>query len=195
MKNRTKTAGGKTRCRCSAWCRKPSSIRKNTSRKSSAPSRTAISRWPAGSRARSAPIIATRDATEIYFCFEGGGTMRTPHETVEVKPGGFVVHPPGEVHEYANGPHRTLFFRVRYGADMASRHVEWRGHPLDAERRRRRLLPASSGRSNLSDAESKGPSHVQETALSGDRHRRALLGRGTGQDLYRRRGRRGPASR
>ena len=67
-------------------------------------------------------------ATEIYFCFEGGGIMRTPRETVEVKPGGFVVHPPGEVHEYANGPHRTLLFRVRYGADMASRHVEWRGH-------------------------------------------------------------------
>ncbi len=42
-------------------------------------------------------------ATEIYFCFEGGGTMRTPDETVEVVPGAFVVHPPGEVHEYANG--------------------------------------------------------------------------------------------
>src|SRR5215469_5998235 len=26
-------------------------------------------------------------ATEIYFCFEGGGVMRTPRETIEVKPG------------------------------------------------------------------------------------------------------------
>jgi quercetin dioxygenase-like cupin family protein len=66
-------------------------------------------------------------ATEIYFCFQGGGEMRTPDETVAIKPGGFVVHPPGEVHEYANGPHRTLLFRVRYGSDMASRHLVWRG--------------------------------------------------------------------
>jgi hypothetical protein len=39
------------------------------------------------------------------------------------------VHPPGEVHEYANGPHRTLLFRVRYGSDMAARHLDWRGRP------------------------------------------------------------------
>jgi quercetin dioxygenase-like cupin family protein len=67
-------------------------------------------------------------ATEIYFCFEGGGTMRTPETNVTVVPGAFVVHPPGEVHEYANGPQRTLLFRVRYGTDMAARHLDWRGH-------------------------------------------------------------------
>src|SRR5580698_9208415 len=66
-------------------------------------------------------------ATEIYFCFEGGGTMRTPGQTIAVTPGSFVVHPPGEVHEYENGAERTLLFRVRYGADMAARHVTWRG--------------------------------------------------------------------
>ena len=69
------------------------------------------------------------DATEIYFCFEGGGTMRTPHQTVAVTPGSFVVHPPGELHEYENGPTRTLLFRVRYGADMVSRKTAWRGIP------------------------------------------------------------------
>jgi hypothetical protein len=53
--------------------------------------------------------------------------MRTPKTTITVTPGAFVVHPPGEVHEYENGPERTLLFRVRYGADMASRHVQWRG--------------------------------------------------------------------
>jgi quercetin dioxygenase-like cupin family protein len=68
-------------------------------------------------------------ATEIYFCFSGGGKMRTPKETIDVAPGSFVVHPPGEVHEYINGPQRTLLFRVRYGSDMLSRHIEWRGHP------------------------------------------------------------------
>ena len=66
--------------------------------------------------------------TEIYFCFTGGGTMRTPKQTVAVAPGAFIVHPPGEVHEYANGPARTLLFRVRYGADMRAHHVEWRGN-------------------------------------------------------------------
>ena len=75
------------------------------------------------------PFHCHPHATEIYFCFEGGGTMRTPDETIDVKPGGFVVHPPGEVHEYANGPHRTLLFRVRYGAGMDARFRDWRGRP------------------------------------------------------------------
>ena len=67
-------------------------------------------------------------ATEIYFCFSGGGVMRTPEETIDVVPGSFVVHPRGEVHEYANGPSRTLLFRVRYGEDMRAHHVAWRGN-------------------------------------------------------------------
>jgi quercetin dioxygenase-like cupin family protein len=79
------------------------------------------------------------DATEIYFCFSGGGEMWTPAKTVPVVPGAFVVHPPGELHEYRNGPARTLLFRVRYGSDMASRHFGWpsnpefRQEPRDAE--------------------------------------------------------------
>ena len=68
-------------------------------------------------------------ATEIYFCFQGGGKMSTPRGSVEVTPGSFVVHPAGEVHEYANGPERTLLFRVRYGTDMVARHMHWRGRP------------------------------------------------------------------
>jgi len=73
------------------------------------------------------PYHCHPQATEIYFCVEGGGTMRTPGKTIAVTPGSFVVHPPGEVHEYANGPQRTLLFRVRYGADMAARFADWRG--------------------------------------------------------------------
>jgi quercetin dioxygenase-like cupin family protein len=68
-------------------------------------------------------------ATEIYFCYSGGGKMRTPKQTIDVTPGSFVVHPPGEVHEYINGAQRTLLFRVRYGSDMLSRHVEWPSNP------------------------------------------------------------------
>jgi len=67
------------------------------------------------------------EATEIYFCFSGGGTMRTPTETIAVTPGAFVVHPPGEVHEYENGSTRTMLFRVRYGNDMRAHHCDWRG--------------------------------------------------------------------
>jgi quercetin dioxygenase-like cupin family protein len=69
------------------------------------------------------------NCTEIYLCIEGGGMMRTPEQTVAIVPGAFVVHPRGELHEYENGPHRTLLFRVRYGSDMSTLTKEWRGQP------------------------------------------------------------------
>jgi quercetin dioxygenase-like cupin family protein len=75
------------------------------------------------------PYHCHPDATEIYFCFSGGGVMRTPTEMTDVTPGSFVVHPRGELHEYENGPQRTLLFRVRYGDDMAARFIGWRGNP------------------------------------------------------------------
>ena len=65
------------------------------------------------------------NATEIYFCFSGGGVMRTPSGVVDIRPGSFVVHPRGELHEYVNGPERTLLFRVRYGDDMSTRSKDW----------------------------------------------------------------------
>lgn len=65
------------------------------------------------------------DATEIYFCFEGGGIMRTDSGEVEVRKGGLVVHPRGELHEYINGEYRTILFRVRYGDSMISRTKDW----------------------------------------------------------------------
>ncbi len=72
------------------------------------------------------PYHSHPEATEIYFCFEGGGVMRTPEASVPVTPGSLVVHPPGEFHEYENGPQRTLLFRVRYGPDMRSESRGWR---------------------------------------------------------------------
>jgi quercetin dioxygenase-like cupin family protein len=75
------------------------------------------------------PYHCHPDATEIYFCFQGGGKMRTPERTIDVTPGAFVVHPRGELHEYENGPTRTLLFRVRYGEDMGTRHFDWRNKP------------------------------------------------------------------
>ncbi len=71
------------------------------------------------------PYHAHPNATEIYFCFTGGGNMKTPDQTAKVSPGEFIVHPPGEPHEYTNGPERTLLFRVRCGEDMVSRTKEW----------------------------------------------------------------------
>lgn len=67
--------------------------------------------------------------TEIYFCFSGGGEMWTRTGAVDVVPGSFCVHPPGELHEYNNGPQRSLLFRVRHGTDMLARTIEWRGNP------------------------------------------------------------------
>ena len=65
------------------------------------------------------------NATEIYFCVSGGGVMRTPSGDADVRPGCFVVHPRGELHEYVNGPERTVLFRVRYGDDMSTRSKDW----------------------------------------------------------------------
>jgi quercetin dioxygenase-like cupin family protein len=79
------------------------------------------------------------EATEIYFCFSGGGTMRTPERTVDILPGSFVVHPRGEVHEFVNGPERTLLFRVRYGTSMSTRfagnrrQANWQPNAQDTE--------------------------------------------------------------
>lgn len=72
--------------------------------------------WEPG---QTSPYHCHPDATEIYFCFEGG-RMRTPTETIDIVPGSFVVHPRGELHEYVNGPQRTLLFRVRYGDGIAN---------------------------------------------------------------------------
>ena len=47
--------------------------------------------------------------------------MRTIDEEIEIKKGGLVVHPRGELHEFTNGPERTILFRVRYGKTMVSR--------------------------------------------------------------------------
>jgi quercetin dioxygenase-like cupin family protein len=82
--------------------------------------------WDPG---QTSPYHCHPDCTEIYFCYEGGGTMRTPSETAAVNPGSFVVHPPGELHEYINGPQRTLLFRVRYGSDFDGRTKEWSSNP------------------------------------------------------------------
>ena len=81
-----------------------------------------IACWEAG---QVSPNHCHPEATEIYFCFEGGGVMNTPDESIDVVPGSFVVHPPGELHEYVNGNTRTLLFRVRYGTDMVSRVKNW----------------------------------------------------------------------
>ena len=79
--------------------------------------------------AQVSPYHCHPTATEIYFCFSGGGTMLTPADTVDIIPGSFVVHPPGELHEYTNGAARTLLFRVRYGADVSPRTIGWPTNP------------------------------------------------------------------
>ena len=76
------------------------------------------------------PYHCHPEATEIYFCFEGGGTMRTPETTVAITPGSFAVHPAGELHEYENGSERSVLLRVRYGEDVAGYELARRGDPF-----------------------------------------------------------------
>jgi quercetin dioxygenase-like cupin family protein len=85
---------------------------------------TALACWEPG---QISPYHCHPRASEIYFCFSGGGRMVTPEGEARISPGAFVVHPPGEVHEYVNGPQRTVLFRVRIGDDMVSRHFDNRG--------------------------------------------------------------------
>ena len=82
--------------------------------------------WEPG---QTSPYHCHPNAVEIYFCFEGGGTMRTATETVAITPGAFVVHPRGELPEYINGSERTILFRVRYGEDMSGHTKEWPSNP------------------------------------------------------------------
>ena len=86
---------------------------------------TTIACWEPG---QVSPYHCHPNCTEIYFCFQGGGTMKSLEETIDVTPGSFVVHPPGELHEYNNGPERTLLFRVRYGENMKGQIKEWPSH-------------------------------------------------------------------
>src|SRR6266404_4204012 len=99
-----------------------------------------IACWEPG---QTSPYHCHPDATEIYFCFEGGGTMRTPTETIALEPGSFVVHPRGELHEYINGPQRTLLFRVRYSDEMSGRTKE---SALEAASRGHRVFRAQPTR-------------------------------------------------
>ena len=79
------------------------------------------------------------DATEIYFCFSGGGKMRTPTGDDRHRAGRVRRASAGRTARVHNGPARTLLFRVRYGADMSSRHFgwpsnpDWKQKPRDAE--------------------------------------------------------------
>ena len=83
--------------------------------------------WEPG---QTSPNHCHPNATEIYFCYSGGGKMNMADgSVVDIIPGSFIVHPPGELHEYVNGPERTLLFRVRYGSDMAGRTREWPTNP------------------------------------------------------------------
>src|SRR3546814_12496606 len=53
------------------------------------------------------------DAPEIYFCFEGGGPLLTPDETVVGMPGGSIVPPRGGSPHALNGPVASAVLRVR----------------------------------------------------------------------------------
>ena len=65
---------------------------------------TTIACWEPG---QVSPYHCHPNCTEIYFCFQGGGTMKTPEETIGVTPGSFVVHP--VLSKYSNEPRYPVF--------------------------------------------------------------------------------------
>jgi quercetin dioxygenase-like cupin family protein len=73
------------------------------------------------------PSHAHPYAVEAYYCLEGGGTMRSPSESVALECGALVIHPPGELHEYENGSGRSVLLRVRFGRDLTGYESERRG--------------------------------------------------------------------
>jgi len=101
--------------------------------------------------ARSAPITATRRHRNLFLL---RGRRQDAHAIRDNRrcAGMFVVHPAGEVHEYANGPHRTLLFRVRYGADMRAHHAQWRTTRAGSNRKRM-LRTTAATRSAADEAE------------------------------------------
>ncbi len=82
------------------------------------------------------PYHCHPEAIEAYLCVAGGGTMRTPSESIALKPGSLVVHPLGELHEFENGDERSMLFRIRYGPDVAGFELDWRGNATWRQRDR-----------------------------------------------------------
>ena len=56
--------------------------------------------------------------------------MRSLDQEIQLTPGSYVLHPPGELHEFTNGIERTVLYRVRFGDDMSSRHYQNRSAPM-----------------------------------------------------------------
>ena len=73
-----------------------------------------IACWEPG---RPVPTICIPTPPRSISASQGGGVMRTPDATVDITPGSFVVHPPGELHEYTNGagPHDPVPRALRRG--------------------------------------------------------------------------------
>src|SRR5215472_11217986 len=94
----------------------------------SAGSAKATSQLPVGNQVRRAPIIAIPMPPRSISASRAAARCG-PHGTIDIAPGSFVVHPRGELHEYANGPQRTLLFSVRYGEEMSGPTKEWPNNP------------------------------------------------------------------
>ena len=87
---------------------------------------------PKGFTSLKTNVLAEGEATGHTHRLVGNAQIlefKTENGTVDVFPGAFIVHPPGELHEYINGPERTMLFRVRYGKDMESRVKDWPSNP------------------------------------------------------------------
>ena len=81
-----------------------------------------------GARAGEPQPSASERDRDLFLCPGRRGDAHARRH-VDITPGSFVVHPAGELHEYSNGPSRTILFRVRYGKDFSGRIKDWPSNP------------------------------------------------------------------
>ena len=76
--------------------------------------------WEAG---QISPYHSHPEATEIYFCFEGGGVMRTPEASVPVTPGSLVSTRPASFTNTRTARNARSFFASDTGQICGRSHV------------------------------------------------------------------------
>ena len=104
--------------------------------------------WEPG---QTSPYHCHPNATEIYFCLEGGGTMKTPAETVDGGAGLVCRSSARRIARIVNGPQRTLLFRIRYGSEFSGRPKNGRATPTGAHGRRTRSISRRVKRGERTD--------------------------------------------
>ena len=119
---------GRCRCWCSIWVRSKNLIRRSTSRSTRQGWRGRCDDRVLGTRTGQPQSPASECDRDLFLCPGRRGDAHARRQ--RRRRAGFVrLHPAGELHEYCNGPSRTILFRVRYGKDFSGRTKDWPSNP------------------------------------------------------------------